>query len=118
MFYNIEQFFYWCVFGLKLFKISDIIQVSKAKQMFDYCKKKYFKKHIDKGEKKNIMEPQSNKSHRKGSSSITASTIRNFVSWCREPDFGYKTFQRLRLFFVAVAEVFFLLLKKKESDLV
>ena len=78
--------------------------------MFDYCKKKYFLKHIDKGEKKNIMKPQS---HRKGSSLIAKANVPELLcSWHCEPETGYETSRRLR-FFVAVCEVFFYYKKER-----
>ena len=92
-----------------------------TEQMFDFpikLIKKYFKKAIDKSKKKIIMKPQFKNPTEKG---VVLLRHRLYAEnrRCREPTFGYKTFQRLRYFFVAVAEVFFYYKKtKKEDDLV
>ena len=52
------------------------------------------------------MEPQLKNPTEKGVV-LLRNRLFGVFSWFREPKFGYKTFQRLRYCFVAVAEVFF-----------
>ena len=61
------------------------------------------------------MEPQLKNPTEKGVVLLRI-RLRGFLR-IREPKFGYKTFQRLRYYFVAVAEVFFYY-KKDEKEVV
>ena len=60
------------------------------------------------------MKPQIENSTEKGVVLLRI-RLRGFLR-IREPKFGYKTSRRLRYYFVAVAEVFFLLQKRRKGS--